>query len=485
MCGIAGIIRWDRRPILEHEIRDDVRRHGPPRTRRRRHLPGRRRCPGHAAAEHHRSGQRPPADLERRRIRLDRVQRRDLQLQAASRSAGIQRPPAADVELIPKRSCTCTRTSARDASSTCGACSRLPSGIPGSARCCSHAIASASSRSTTQRERRAPLRFGAEAAASAMTSPIDRSAGKPSDTCSRSWRPRQTRASSEGVSKLEPARVAIATANHPPRIERYWDVAFEPDESASEDVLVERLRERLHDAVAAHQVSDVPVGAFLSGGIDSSAVVALMAKPAAGRLKTFSIGFAEVGFDELDARACRRHPVRHRSLRPHPPPRRRPDGRRPDVVSRRAVRRHLGNPHLHGVEARVGTREGGPQRRRRRRALRRLRQVRGRSTRAQPRTAATTAQAVCRRDRRSAAARYVWTPFSATPGTRGHAAISRRVIAVPHRRNAAAVPPQALEQLLQHDPSAEGAVRRLATARATGCRQFSIGISIGICRSTS
>src|SRR5262245_30081441 len=102
-----------------------------------------------------------------------------------------------------------------------------------------------------------------------------------------------------GISKLEPARVAIATANHPPKIQRYWDVAFEPDEGASEDVLVERLRERLHDAVIAHQISDVPVGAFLSGGIDSSAVVALMAKPAAGRLKTFSIGFAEAGFDEL------------------------------------------------------------------------------------------------------------------------------------------------------------------------------------------
>jgi asparagine synthase (glutamine-hydrolysing) len=111
-----------------------------------------------------------------------------------------------------------------------------------------------------------------------------------------------------GISKLEPARVAIATGNHSPRIERYWDVAFEPDESASEDVLVERLRERLHDAVVSHQISDVPVGAFLSGGIDSSAVVALMAKPAAGRLKTFSIGFAEAGFDELaHARAVARH----------------------------------------------------------------------------------------------------------------------------------------------------------------------------------
>ena len=55
----------------------------------------------------------------------------------------------------------------------------------------------------------------------------------------------------------------------------------------------------LNESVVLHQVSDVPVGAFLSGGIDSSAIVAMMAKPAAGRLKTFSIGFAEAGFDEL------------------------------------------------------------------------------------------------------------------------------------------------------------------------------------------
>jgi asparagine synthase (glutamine-hydrolysing) len=59
--------------------------------------------------------------------------------------------------------------------------------------------------------------------------------------------------------------------------------------------------------VTLHQVSDVPVGAFLSGGIDSSAIVAMMAKPAAGRLKTFSIGFAESSFDELQhARAVAR-----------------------------------------------------------------------------------------------------------------------------------------------------------------------------------
>ena len=64
----------------------------------------------------------------------------------------------------------------------------------------------------------------------------------------------------------------------------------------------------LTEAVTLHQVSDVPVGAFLSGGIDSSAIVAMMAEaaPAGDALKTFSIGFAEAGFDELAARAAGR-----------------------------------------------------------------------------------------------------------------------------------------------------------------------------------
>ena len=104
----------------------------------------------------------------------------------------------------------------------------------------------------------------------------------------------------QGVSKLEPARIAVGTPSRPLQIERYWDVQFAPDETATEAQLVERLREQLTEAVTLHQVSDVPVGAFLSGGIDSSAVVAMMAKPAAGRLKTFSIGFAEAAFDELE-----------------------------------------------------------------------------------------------------------------------------------------------------------------------------------------
>jgi asparagine synthase (glutamine-hydrolysing) len=102
-----------------------------------------------------------------------------------------------------------------------------------------------------------------------------------------------------GVKKLEPASVAVGTPGRPLQIQKYWDVEFRPNERASEAELVEQLRALLAESVTLHQVSDVPVGAFLSGGLDSSAVVALMSQPAAGRLKTFSIGFAESDFDEL------------------------------------------------------------------------------------------------------------------------------------------------------------------------------------------
>jgi asparagine synthase (glutamine-hydrolysing) len=103
-----------------------------------------------------------------------------------------------------------------------------------------------------------------------------------------------------GISKLEPARVATATANRPLHIERYWDVRFDPNEKATEGELVEQLRAMLADAVASHRVSDVPIGAFLSGGIDSSAVVATLASQSSTPVKTFSIGFEEGGFNELD-----------------------------------------------------------------------------------------------------------------------------------------------------------------------------------------
>jgi asparagine synthase (glutamine-hydrolysing) len=102
------------------------------------------------------------------------------------------------------------------------------------------------------------------------------------------------------VKKLEPARVAVARNGSSLRVERYWDVEFEPDYDATEAELVERLRELVDESVALHQVSDVPVGAFLSGGIDSSAVVAAMSRLTPQPVKTFSVGFPDAEFSELE-----------------------------------------------------------------------------------------------------------------------------------------------------------------------------------------
>jgi asparagine synthase (glutamine-hydrolysing) len=85
------------------------------------------------------------------------------------------------------------------------------------------------------------------------------------------------------------------------KIEPYWDAHFSPVSGRTEESFAEELRELLDESVQLHMVSDVPVGAFLSGGIDSSSVVAAMARASSNPIKTFSIGFKEAGFDELPA----------------------------------------------------------------------------------------------------------------------------------------------------------------------------------------
>ena len=74
------------------------------------------------------------------------------------------------------------------------------------------------------------------------------------------------------------------------RLSRYWDLSFEEKFQRPEAELLEQLQDKLRQAVASHLVSDVPVGAFLSGGMDSSMVVALMAEAGAAPFRTFAIG---------------------------------------------------------------------------------------------------------------------------------------------------------------------------------------------------
>lgn len=85
-------------------------------------------------------------------------------------------------------------------------------------------------------------------------------------------------------------------------IRRYWDVHYADGAPLrrSEASWAEEIAARLKESVRMRLLSDVPLGVFLSGGIDSSAVTALMSETAGGRIKTFSIGFKEKTFDELD-----------------------------------------------------------------------------------------------------------------------------------------------------------------------------------------
>jgi asparagine synthase (glutamine-hydrolysing) len=81
-------------------------------------------------------------------------------------------------------------------------------------------------------------------------------------------------------------------------IDRYWTLRYDPKSTISEAEAVERMRADLAEATRMMLVSDVPIGAFLSGGLDSSLVVALMAEAAGGRVETFSIGFDDASYDE-------------------------------------------------------------------------------------------------------------------------------------------------------------------------------------------
>ncbi len=102
-----------------------------------------------------------------------------------------------------------------------------------------------------------------------------------------------------GIQKLEPGTYLVFRPGGEPEIHRYWTLDFVPDPAFPEARWVEELYALLSEAVRLHLVSDVPLGAFLSGGMDSSTVVAHMAHASASPVRTFAIGFDESDFDEL------------------------------------------------------------------------------------------------------------------------------------------------------------------------------------------
>jgi asparagine synthase (glutamine-hydrolysing) len=111
----------------------------------------------------------------------------------------------------------------------------------------------------------------------------------------------------QGVRKLPPGHLLIWRDGRV-RITRYWQIAASESFTGTETDAAEALAKTLAGAVESHLVSDVPLGAFLSGGVDSSLVVALMARASSAPVRTFSIGFGEPEFDELQhARRVAQH----------------------------------------------------------------------------------------------------------------------------------------------------------------------------------
>ncbi|MEL3890033.1 asparagine synthase (glutamine-hydrolyzing) [Ferrovibrio sp. MS7] len=108
----------------------------------------------------------------------------------------------------------------------------------------------------------------------------------------------------QGLRKLPPGGLLIKRPDAAPEERLYWtlDQAIAAEPAVTSDTeATQRLHELLRDAVRDHMISDVPLGAFLSGGIDSSLVAALMQSQSARPVKTFTIGYTESGYDESQA----------------------------------------------------------------------------------------------------------------------------------------------------------------------------------------
>ena len=103
----------------------------------------------------------------------------------------------------------------------------------------------------------------------------------------------------EAIRKLPPAHAMVVKDGRVARLFRYWDIDLTRQSKLSFGEACEALREKVLLATRLRMVADVPLGAFLSGGVDSSITVAAMARLGASPLETFSIGFDDVRFNEL------------------------------------------------------------------------------------------------------------------------------------------------------------------------------------------
>jgi asparagine synthase (glutamine-hydrolysing) len=129
----------------------------------------------------------------------------------------------------------------------------------------------------------------------------------------------------KGIRKLLPGH-SLTWQNGEFTTRKYWDLSVVPDRGKTEQYFIDGFMDLFQDSVQAHLVSDVPLGAFLSGGIDSSAVVAMMSRNGVGRVNTFSIGFGGDTGGYLDERSyarmvAQRYATNHHEYEVLPEPR--------------------------------------------------------------------------------------------------------------------------------------------------------------------
>ena len=100
-----------------------------------------------------------------------------------------------------------------------------------------------------------------------------------------------------GIRKLPPGHVAVFESDRL-TVRPYWQPDFNGEQPLTEAEYVDQLRSQFNESVRSQLVSDVPLGAFLSGGVDSSIVAALAQQHSAQPLKTFTVGFPDPDYDE-------------------------------------------------------------------------------------------------------------------------------------------------------------------------------------------
>ena len=395
MCGIAGIVgRAPRRRVLDAML-DGARA---PRARRSRRPRERRRRPRHDAPGDHRSRHRPAADDERRRRarRSSSTARSTTSARCApsSRRAGHRFRTQSDTEVI-LRAWQARRRGVRRAPAR--ACSPSRSGTRGGSGCSWPATGSARSRSTTGRTART-LVFASEIKALLCHPGPGRDGGLAGAASLPGLRLHAghalgLRRHRQARRPATPRRFADGRADRAPLLDAAGGDAARPSPGWTRASSAEaRARARLREAVRLRLESDVPLGAFLSGGVDSSVVVASMREVTSGRITTFTSASAppRASYDELPYARQVAERFEHRAPRGDPRAQGRRAGADHRARLRRAVRRLLRHPDLRRGGGHRAPRQGRAVRDRRRRDLRRLSalsrparlRVRGRACRA-------------------------------------------------------------------------------------------------------